>query len=98
MTEKQASTASSGERLHIRQQRSREHRNREAFKQRNSHGAPTQASRPVNAEDRAEMNESAFLASAGEVLTKSRPSPKDLEDIVNRTSRHATKRGKQQEG
>ena len=93
MTGKQASTASSGERLHIRQQRSGQHRNREEFKRRNNRGAPTHASRSVSAEDRAEMNESAFLASASEVLARTRPSPKDLGDIVDKSSRHATKRG-----
>ena len=44
------------------------------------------------------MNESAFLVGAGEVLATSRPSPKDLCDIVNRTSRHAIKRGKTARG
>ena len=93
-TTRQSRAAGFSERLRRRQKRNGQCSSRQICKQRNNGSVPTQVPRTMNAEDRAEMNKAAFLASTGEMLAKLAPSPKDLEHIVNRKGLHATKREK----
>ena len=87
-----AEATDKGKRLRMRQQRSSQFRNQQAYKQRKDDSGHTHVSRMMNAENRVEENKVYFLTVAGEKLAKVAPSPKDPEHTVNRKSLHATRR------